>query len=95
MQCMQSLQAHQETITSCRPCRADAHEVMQYMRAVQAAQLDPDDPLTSYMLQASPQLFAMLLFLHFSGCRFKQLVPPHFAVGWMASAARLAAHPLL
>jgi hypothetical protein len=31
--------------------RADAHEVMQYMRHVQQSSLDPDDPLTSYMLQ--------------------------------------------
>lgn len=36
--------------------RTDAHEVMQYMRAVQQAQLDPDDPLASYMLQAGARI---------------------------------------
>ena len=35
-----------------RPCSADAQGVMQYMQQVQAAGLDPDDPLSSYMLQA-------------------------------------------
>jgi importin-5 len=35
---------------------ADAHEIMKYMQAVQAAGLDPDDPLPGYMLQAGARI---------------------------------------
>lgn len=31
--------------------RADAHEVMKVMQALQAQELDPDDPTGGYMLQ--------------------------------------------
>lgn len=31
--------------------RADAHEVMKFMQALQQQELDPDDPTGGYMLQ--------------------------------------------
>lgn len=37
-------------------CRPDAQGVMQYMQQVQAAGLDSDDPLSSYMLQAGARI---------------------------------------
>lgn len=39
---------------------ADAAGVMQYMQAVQAAGLDPDDPFASYMLQAGARICTTL-----------------------------------
>ncbi|KAK9810031.1 hypothetical protein WJX72_003666 [[Myrmecia] bisecta] len=36
--------------------RQDAHDVMRFMQALQAQQLDPDDPTSSYMLQAGARI---------------------------------------
>ena len=43
--------------------RADAHEVMKFMQALQQQELDPDDPTGGYMLQVLAVTLSMAHYL--------------------------------
>ena len=58
--------------------RADAHEVMKFMQALQQQELDPDDPTGGYMLQVLAVTLSMsqLTSMESEACRCL----PHTAV---------------
>jgi hypothetical protein len=69
----------------CDRFRADAHEVMKFMQALQQQELDPDDPTGGYMLQVLSLVYVM--FLSHSSAPVKHTVSSHPHPGHPAAVA--------